>query len=64
MADHKENVIQACRELGGYEVISIVAKWLIDELLPSPQIQLRQDVRDRVRECAQDVQAAANKMLL
>lgn len=64
MNQHKKNVIEALNEIGAYEVIIIVANWLIDVLLKAPHIQERQDLQDRVLACAQELMAAINKLLL
>lgn len=61
---HKENVIRACNELGGYEVLNIVAVWFVDVLLKAPHIQQREDVQDRVLKCAQEIKAVANRLLV
>lgn len=63
-ANGKENVFGICRQFGGYAVIHTVAQWLTDELLPSPTIQMRQDVQEKVQACAQELRVSANKLLL
>ena len=61
--EHRQGVMAACREIGAEEVLTLVAGWTINELLPAPHIQQRIDVQDRVLECARTVARAAHKML-
>lgn len=63
MSNHKQRVRDACSELGAYEVIHIVAQWMVDTLLIAPHIKSRQDVQDKILACAQEIAASAHRLL-